>query len=157
MAVVVIGKSICPICHETIREGDEIVYFSPARLPDEFAFLSDAGVHRGCLESASYGARALAEHDAGLRDLAAFHSRKAPVLRRLRGTSPPDSAQVVWDIAAETGIDAVEVHAVLNSAEDAGMLVRQPSQAPPDPTTGRRAELLRLTKRGEEFVAGEDE
>jgi hypothetical protein len=55
MALFIPGKTICPICKQTIMDGMEIIAF-PAFLPKGHALskYSDAVFHRGCFEKAPH-------------------------------------------------------------------------------------------------------
>ena len=50
MAIIILGKSECPICNKLINQGDELVGF-PVLSNDEkdlLYFFSDAGFHEAC-------------------------------------------------------------------------------------------------------------
>jgi hypothetical protein len=49
MALLVVGKSVCPICKLPILSQAEAVGFPPMELPAALEMLSDACMHRGCL------------------------------------------------------------------------------------------------------------
>ena len=51
MALIIRGKSRCPLCNSTLGQKDPLVAFSPF-LPDShpLARFSDAAFHRACLE-----------------------------------------------------------------------------------------------------------
>ena len=68
MALLIIGRSRCPVCGEIISAEDE-VYTFPHMFPltHPAADLSDAAAHRGCVESADFGGQALEELRAFLR------------------------------------------------------------------------------------------
>ncbi|MGH7201425.1 MAG: hypothetical protein ACREJB_12520, partial [Planctomycetaceae bacterium] len=53
MAIVIPGKTTCPICGCVIGEGDEMVAFAPFVLneADPLILFSDAACHRRCFES----------------------------------------------------------------------------------------------------------
>jgi hypothetical protein len=50
MAILILGKSICPLCNQVIKENDDIVMFSPfvSNKKDDLWFISDAVVHKNC-------------------------------------------------------------------------------------------------------------
>ena len=51
MALVIAGKTQCPLCGQVIDEDDEIVMFPPfAPVGHSLARFSDAGVHAACFE-----------------------------------------------------------------------------------------------------------
>lgn len=61
MALLVRGRSRCPICRETILEGEEVYLFPHIFGPDHPAHvLSDAAAHRRCVDAADFGHQALA-------------------------------------------------------------------------------------------------
>ena len=51
MALVLPGKTVCPLCGKVIEKGDEVTSF-PAFLPSthELSRFSDAAFHRDCFE-----------------------------------------------------------------------------------------------------------
>jgi hypothetical protein len=51
MALVLLGKSTCPLCNEVMKEGEELKAF-PAFLPYDHRFgrFSDAAFHKVCFE-----------------------------------------------------------------------------------------------------------
>jgi hypothetical protein len=54
MALIFPGKTQCPLCGNSLQQGDDIVSF-PAFLPagHALAIFSDAGFHRSCYENDS--------------------------------------------------------------------------------------------------------
>jgi hypothetical protein len=61
MAIIITGKSRCPICNEIINESDDIVMFPPfiQNVNDPFYIFNDAGVHSSCLLKHQLGNQAL--------------------------------------------------------------------------------------------------
>ena len=51
MAMIIRGKSLCPLCNEPMQEGQELKAF-PAFLPNDHRFgrFSDAAFHKACFE-----------------------------------------------------------------------------------------------------------
>ena len=61
MAIIITGKSKCPICNEVMNESDEIVLFPPfvQNVNDPFYIFNDAGVHLTCLRDHKLGKQAI--------------------------------------------------------------------------------------------------
>lgn len=61
MAIVITGKSKCPVCNEIINKNDDIVLFPPfvQNTNDPFYFLNDSAVHVKCLLNHELGKQAL--------------------------------------------------------------------------------------------------
>ena len=49
MALIVLGRTVCPICDLPLRPYEEITSLPPLSLPPHMAQLSDAAAHRRCL------------------------------------------------------------------------------------------------------------
>jgi hypothetical protein len=62
MAIIILGKTNCPLCQKPLLEGDETVAFPPlfANRRSGFRLFHDAGVHRSCIESHPLGPKAIA-------------------------------------------------------------------------------------------------
>lgn len=53
MALIIYGKTVCPICGNVIKEGQEVIAFSPFILNelDPLYFFNDAAFHTQCFYS----------------------------------------------------------------------------------------------------------
>lgn len=80
MAIIILNRSICRICGNLIKEGDEIAGFPHfARSEqDPLYFFSDAGFHATCFVNHPLSAEALkavAEYDKDVAEYRAKHIR----------------------------------------------------------------------------------
>lgn len=65
MAILLRGKSKCPICDDVIQEGEEATLFPHIVLnqADPLFYLSDAACHTRCVRTSSLGLEMLAESE----------------------------------------------------------------------------------------------
>ena len=61
MAIVILGKTRCPLCEKVLEPGQEVVGFPPifANRREAISVLSDAAVHRACLMESRFADRAM--------------------------------------------------------------------------------------------------
>lgn len=65
MAIIIKGKTKCPLCGNTLEEGQELVAFSPfvSNELDPLWLFSDAAFHSDCLDHHTRSSEAIARHE----------------------------------------------------------------------------------------------